>query len=391
MSEKYSKIKLFFYKNHKKINSELIDIGVKTEKRKKNFIGYITRNKNNKLNFPIIYTFNKNNDLKKLYHFEQRSNSNFYINENNLKLFKNYNINDSIRKTKKDYLNLKVKDAIYTKINLNNQINKKSSAKKICDNLIENKKDSNSVRTPMKTPQIDLFNINNISNINNIYDKNDFLKYKINNKNKSFITIKNLKKSNTDVNLKEDGDSIIKFLNKTSSINFKSNLYKPKKFKYTDRFKKLLKEVVEEYNRRNKTKIKKRINTSILLINNKNDDIINENKNNELEINNINIKKSKININEKKNNDISKLKKLKKYDFNSKLSKNNIKLLTENINFKKRRSFLDFKFTKNKKTISDIEQKMEIAQNKFKENVDIFKKKLDNLNFNIIEEIKDFK
>ena len=123
MSEKYSKIKLFFYKNHKKINSELIDIGVKTEKRKKNFIDYITRNKNNKLNFPIIYTFNKNNDLKKLYHFEQRSNSNFYINENNLKLFKNYNINDSIRKTKKDYLNLKVKDAIYTKINLNNQIN----------------------------------------------------------------------------------------------------------------------------------------------------------------------------------------------------------------------------------------------------------------------------
>ena len=380
MSSRNSVLKSYLTDSNRKMRKNLINIGIETEKDKGCF-NYFSSVKKGATQFPYIETLKNINDFRTKY------NTNFF-NSKTKNLNLNYTDKAKISFTESENDIPKITSKFNNK-NDNyyypNSVKKMGNIYKTMNNYnfsddIEN--NSNFFLKSIKKPKFNFLNVNNISNINNIYNKNDFLKSfitSLNSKNnkRSIIIIKNLRNSESDVTLNEnEKNSIIELLKKKTTINF-SNKFRPKKIKHKDEFKEFLKEVLKDYKNKNVNKIKKKININSLLYSNKikNKNIENNIKKNSLDFNAIPLKSLPNEISD--NNKISNSIFLRNDFLDSKINKNQIRNLTEDLKPKKRTIFNMYKFKKNRIIMNQVEEELLDLETKIKKNFDKFKKNID--------------
>ena len=381
MSNRHSKKQLLISYDNQKMRTELNDRFMENEKDKEKYFHYTTVNNKDYLQFPNIEAYNKNGYTNKRYHLRNRTNSNLYKDKKRLKMFQHIK-NQSIDKTKRNLMTFneinytntntnKNKDKKFTSDSVNNKYYKTLNNKILLDEV----KDSNSnlVLSSIKTPRINLSNMNNIDsicNINNIYDKSDYLKFfsrqsHKNNKARSLIIIKNLKNNRTEKSMNDNENSIAKLLLKKSSLNFDpniSNIYKNKKPKHRNEFKDFLQEILKNYRKKNKKKVKKKISTSYLMSFQPTKDMIK----NKLDIDKISINRIDYDFNNRNN-----------YKLNR--SKKKIEIIPEEIKIKRKANYYSiYRFKKNKELINDIENKFNNLENKIKDNLNKFREEVNN-------------
>ena len=383
MSQRNTILKTYLTESNTEMRRKLINIGIETEKEKDSNRLYLTRNRDNILKFPNIRPIHKNNGIKTLY------NTNIFN-----KIIKDININSDYFETDNDI------PIITSKINDNQDKGPFSNSVKKCkDNYntlnmnnyyLDEIEKSNLVLSSVKTPKFNILKYDNISNINNIYNKKDFLKInkassndKNNNRTIIINNLKNNSKSNSNLN-EEEKNTIQNLLNKKSIVkNFhKLNNNKKKKIskskEHKDEFKDFLKEILKQYKDKNINKVKKKIDINTLL-NNKH--IKTQNSINIINKNNFGFNHSKVKDKTIKcNNYMNK----KKYNYlilrnellDTKLSRKNVGG-TEDIKNKKRNIFNKYRFKKNRKIMSEVEEELINLEDKIKERFDRFRKNID--------------
>lgn len=363
-------MKSFFTENNRKMRKNLINVGTGTEKDKNNL--FSTKNKEKNSQFPNIeiknrYDINLLNDIIKY----NSTNHELAETENEIPI-----ITSKINSKKDCFISNSVKKykTIDEKINLTKGLG--------------NAKKSYLVLSSVKIPKFNFGRDNNISNINNIYNKNDYLNFYFNspsrrNNNRNTIIIKTLKNSTSNFNLNDDEkDTILNLLNSKSIVINSRRNNKPKKIMHKDEFKKdFLKEILRQHKDKNINRIKKKIDINILLCNRKikSRNNINSIKSNNSFFNKTNMKEIKNsfrNDNKKQKQKFSPLI-LRNEFLNSKLNLKELRIQTEEAKNKKRNIFDIYKFKNNKIFINKVEEELINLENKMKNNLEQYKKKID--------------
>jgi hypothetical protein len=369
--------------SNRQMKIKLINIGVGTDiiKDKESFNNHTQRNREKNFKFPTIDTNKKLKDIKENY---QNNN----LNKNKKKSYNSVSSKEKISslitpiaqsendipKITSKFSNNKINDIFTNSIKINKQVYASLKDNNYDNNIFK----SNVVLVSVKQPEININSDKNISNINNIYDTKDYLRYSFsqsNHKNKNsrnLLTIRNIKNSESNITLnEEDKQCILNLLEQKTVIYFnkrnknKKNVKKIKK----DEFKEFLKEILKQNKKRNINRVKKKIDINALLKNKNHNYKKRTNK-----FDNV-YQTTKTKYDSYKNDNRYKTIILKNEYLNSKLN-NNLGMLTEDLNSKKRNVFNIYKFKKNKKILNEVEKNLIKIEGKIKESFDRFKKNI---------------
>ena len=358
-----------------KMKTKLINIGVGTEtikdkdKDKEFFKNYTQRNRENNFKFPNIDIKKKSNDIKENYKSKNKASNSVgpkeyaknpitqpeneipRITSRFINKYSNF-FSNTIKKKKQIYTTLK-----------NNNFNDDTYKPKV-------------VVTSIKEPELKINSEKNISNINNIYNPKDYTKYSFshsshkNNKSTNLLTIRTIKNTESNISLnEEEKNCILNLLEQKTVINFnKRNKYKAKKIK-KDEFKEFLKEILKQHKKKNINKVKKKIDINVLL----------RNRTNNYKKKNIfgdHSHQARTKYDSFKKDDKYKSIILRNEYLNTKINSNR-GILTEELNSRKRNVFYMYRFKKNQKVMSEVEEDLMKLEGKIKESFDRFKKNID--------------
>jgi hypothetical protein len=374
------------YESNRQMKAKLINIGVGTDilKNKEFFKNHTQRNREKNFKFPTIDAFKKLNEKKENY--PNTNLSNLYRGKN-----KNYNSVGTKERSHNHFTNTTTSENDIPKITskfsnskINNFFPSTIKKKKQVFTTLKNNNyadsiyKSNAVLTTIKQPELNINSENNISNINNIYNAKDYLKYSFshsshkNNDSRNLFTIRNIKNSESNITLnEEDKQCILNLLEQKTVIYFnkrnknKKNVKKIKK----DEFKEFLKEILKQNKKKNINRVKKKNDIDALLKNKNHNYKKRTNK-----FDNV-YQTAKTKYDSYKNDNRYKTIILKNEYLNSKLN-NNLGMLTEDLNSKKRNVFNIYKFKKNKKILNEVEKNLIKIEGKIKESFDRFKKNI---------------
>ena len=350
----------YLTETNRKMRRKLINVGVETEKDKDYYNYFSTRNKDNYLKFPNIKIYNGS---------QTKYNTELIESENDVP-----KISSKINKDKnKNFFSNYVKKC-------NNCFNS------LRNNCLDGVDNSNLVFSSIKSPKLNILDTNNISNINNIYSKKDFVKNYIKSSNektnnRTYILIKKIKNSESNVSLNEDEkNTILNLLMKKTTIKIK-NKTEPKqkklKPKRKDEFKEFLKEILKQYKDKNLNRVKKKIDINMLLNNKhiKSHNTINIDRKYNVNFNEKNSKKMKTCFNDYKKQHRNII--LRNEFLNSQLNKKNYGMLTEELKDKKRNIYDIYRFKIKKKAMNKVEEELINLEKKIKKSFDIYKKNID--------------